>query len=378
MTLENEAMASSEEEKKVKVSADRRDPVTGIAGSDGERRAANRLADALRERGRSVAVEAASVRIAEGASLSLHALLAVGGGLLAIYSPLAGAALCLVAAFSFYSERALGSPLLGRLMPTRATQNVISPPPGPAWNEVEVVLTAGYDLGRSYPVGELLSRRFSGRLTTDRIVFWGGLVPVFLATMLYVAAIEGAAPQIVQLVGSTLLLAMVAAQFDARITGSAEAGSEDLQATRDLLATLDELLEQPGSDPPVAVCFFGAESQSAGGAAGFFGRRRSVVTGSPAVISFVRGRRGGSALDRSPILLTAREGDLTTLRMSFDLGAGSPLKPEAAILRRTTTALIARRRGLRATTVVGRGDKASGLALDLVERAFEEEDTESG
>ena len=142
------------------------------------------------------------MRLASGWVTSLHALLALAGGLLAIALPLAGAALCLIAAFSFYSERALGSPLLGRLAPTRASQNVLSPPPGPAWSEVEVVLCAGYDLERSYPVGEWLCRRFSGRLTTDRIAFWGGMVPVFLAAMLNVAAIESVAVQILQLIGS--------------------------------------------------------------------------------------------------------------------------------------------------------------------------------
>ncbi len=313
------------------------------------------------------------MRVAEGASLSLHALIAIGGGLLAISVPLAGAALCLMAAFSYYSERALSSPLLGRLMPKRASQNVISPPPGPAWDEVEILLTAGYDLKSSYPVGEWLSRRFSGRLTTDRIVFWGGMIPVFLASMLYVAAIEGVGPQIIQVIGSTVLLAMIAAQFDAGLTGEAEADEADLQATQDLLATLDGLLEDPGSDPPVAVCFFGAETRSAAGAAEFFARRRSPITGSPTVINFVKGS-GGGALDRKPVLLTAREGDLSTLRMAFDLGSASPMKPEKAILRSTTAALLARRRGLAATTVVGRGEQSSDLGLDLIEKVFDEED----
>jgi hypothetical protein len=296
----------------------------------------------------------------------------LAGGLLAISQPLPGAAVCLIGAFSYYSERALGSPLIGRLVPTRASQNVISPAPGPAWEEVEVVLAAGYDLPRSYPVGEWLSRRLSGRFTTDRIVFWGGMVPVLLAAMLYVAAIEGLVPRIVQLVGSTVLLAMIAAQFDARLTGQAESDPEDLRASRDLLAALDELDEGDDRDLPVAVCFFGAETRSAAGAAAFFGRR-SPVRSRPTVVNFVNGRRGGSALDRTPILMTAREGDLSTLKMSFELAADSPLNPERAILRRTTAALIARRRGLAATTIVGRGERVSSLSLDLIDKRFEQE-----
>jgi hypothetical protein len=348
-------------------------PATGTAGSDGERRAANRLADELRERGRAVAVQAVSVRLTEGATVALHGLAVVAAGLLAIAYPLIGATLGLAVAFSFYSERALGIALLGRLLPLRATQNVISPPPGPAWEDVEVILTAGYDIRRSYPVGEWLSRRFSGRLTTDRIVFWAGIVPVFLSSMLYVAAIEGTGAQVVQVIGSTILLAMVAAQFDARLTGEAEPDPRDLFASRELLAALDELIDEPGSDPPVAVCFFGAESASAGGAGAFFGRR-SPVTGAPALINFVASNRRGGTLDRPPMLLTAREGDLATLRMSYELGSDSPFKPERAILRRQTAALGARRDGLAATTIVGNDERVRDLALDIIEKVFEEED----
>jgi hypothetical protein len=349
----------------------RKRPPTGIAGSDAERQAANRLAEDLRALGRSASIEPVSVRLASGWVTSLHALLALAGGLLAIEYALAGAALCLMAAFSFYSERALGAPLLGRLAPGRATQNVLSPPPGPAWSEVEIVLCAGYDLERSQPVAEWLARRFSGRLTLDRVTFWGGMVPVFLAAMLNVAAIESLAVQILQLFGSAVLLAVTAAQVDAWLAEDPEADDEDLEACRDLLAVLDELLAEPGADPAVAICLFGAETRSAAGAAAFFAQRKNPIETSPVVVNFVRGAEPSTGPEsRIPVLLTAKEGDLATLRMSYELGSESPIEPERAILRRTTGALLARRRGLRATTVVGRGERSTGLGLDLVEQAF--------
>lgn len=344
-----------------------RRPPTGIAGSDAERQAANRLAEYLRERGRTASVEPISVRLASGWITSLHALLALAGGLLAIEYPLGGAALCLMAAFSFYSERALGNPLIGRLAPNRATQNVLSPPPGTDWSEVEVILCAGYDLERSQPVGEWLSRRFSGRLTIDRITFWGGMVPVFLAAMFNVAAIESVAVQVLQLLASAVLLAMVAAQVDAYLADDPEADEQDLEASRDMLAVLDELHGGSEADPSVAVCLFGAETRSAAGAAAFFGQRGNPIESNPALVNFVRGPGGES---EPPVLLTAREGDLATLRMSFELGSESPLEPDPAILRRTTCALLGRRRGLRATTVVGRGERSTGLGTDLVEQVF--------
>ncbi|MBK8295446.1 MAG: hypothetical protein IPK93_12070 [Solirubrobacterales bacterium] len=190
-------------------------PPTGVAGSDLERQAAKRLADALKERGRAVSIESVSVRISEGSGVAIHALLALAGGLIGLKWPLIGATIVLITTFSFYAERSLGLPLIGRLVPTRASQNVMSPPPGPAWRQdVEIVLTAGYDLPASYPTGEWLSRRFSGRLTTDRILLWAGMVPVFVALMLGAAGVDGFGPNLIQLIGSAILLSIVAAQVD--------------------------------------------------------------------------------------------------------------------------------------------------------------------
>ncbi|MGK2933278.1 MAG: hypothetical protein ACSLFD_11020, partial [Solirubrobacterales bacterium] len=134
--------------------ADTKLPPTGVPGSDLERQAAKRLAEELRKRGRSVSIESVSVRISEASCVSIHALLALAAGLLGLMWPLIGATLVLVSAFSFYAERSLGMPIIGRLVPTRASQNVMSPPPGPAWQQdVEIVLTAGYDLPAPYPTG---------------------------------------------------------------------------------------------------------------------------------------------------------------------------------------------------------------------------------
>ena len=60
--------------------------------------------------------------------------------------------------------------------------------------------------------------------------------------------------------------------------------------------------------------------------------------------------------------------------MSDELGSESPLKPKRAILRKTTAALVARRRGLRATTVVGQGETATDLGIDVIEEAFAGDD----
>ncbi len=347
-------------------------PPTGVPGSDLERQAARRLADELRKRGRSVSIESVSVRISEGTSVSIHALIALAAGLIGLEFPLVGAFLVLIAAFSFYAERSLGLPIIGRLVPTRASQNVMSPPPGPAWQgEVEIVLTAGYDLPSSYPTGEWLSRRFSGLITTDRLVLWGGMVPVFVALMLNAADIDGFGPQLIQLIGSAVLLSVVAAQVDRSLAGNAEAADADLRATGNLLAALDETVHESGGDPPIAVCFFGAETTSAQGAAEFFkGFEDDLRAENAAVINFVNGAEPGSVLTRKArVLITAREGDLATMKMNSEMASESPIEPEPAILRTTTAATIARRRGLRATSVVGSSDDAVDVGLDLIDNS---------
>ena len=64
-------------------------------------------------------------------------------------------------------------------------------------------------------------------------------------------------------------------------------------------------------------------------------------------------------------------------RMSPDLAASSPLKPKTVALRNETAATIARRRGLRATSVVGRGEAGVDLLLDASEGALPDDEAET-
>ena len=57
-------------------------------------------------------------------------------------------------------------------------------------------------------------------------------------------------------------------------------------------------------------------------------------------------------------------------RTSPELAADSPLKPKTVALRTQTAATVARRRGLRATTVVGRGETGIDVLLDASEGAL--------
>lgn len=347
---------------------ERERPPTGVPASEGERQAANRLAAELKRRGLRAEVEAIAVRPSEAGSVALHAAISLGGGLLGMKLPLLGAAICLAVAFSFYAERALGLNLLGRLVPKRSSQNVVSPPTGPDWKHgVGIVLTAGYDIPDAYPVGEWLSRHLSGRLTSDRVVLWGGMIPLFVATMLRAAGIDSFGAGLIQLLSSAVLLTMIGAQLDRRLAGRPVAGENDPAAPAILFEALDELLDSDDRDLGVAVCLFGSESASAAGAADFFRRApRELGAGGAGVINFI-------AADESAerVQITAREGDLATLKMSTELAAGCELDPEAAILRSMTAAVAARRRGIRAITVIGNGDDAVDTGLDLADAVLE-------
>lgn len=343
-------------------------PPTGVGGSDAERRAARGLVKELEDRGREARIDPISVRIGEGGDLMIHCLLAVGCGLLGLVVPLAGAAACLAVAFSFYSGRALGFPLAGRLVPKRSTQNVLSPRPGPDWIKVQVVLVAGYDSAPRRPFEGWLANRLGGRLTVSRLAFWGGMVPLFVVLMLRVAGVEGAFPGILQLIASAVLLGMVASELDARAADDEPAGPQDLNQVERLLEALDELSEDPEA-PGVGVALFGAERSSAAGAAAFLPELAVGRDGSPALINFLEGGRSGADRPSTEPLITAKEGDLTVLTMNDEIfGVNEPGR-EKSILRRLTSAGVARRRGMIASSIIGGGRSAVDVALEAVYRA---------
>lgn len=341
---------------------------TGVAGSDLERRAAARLVEELESKGREARVQEVKIPAPESSTIALHSLIVVAASLVGLKWPAIGASICLLAAFSFYSERGLGLRLVGRLIPGRKTGNVLSPPPGPAWEEVDVILAAGYDVPDSYPVGEWLSRRFSGQVTTDRILFYGGMIGTFAALMMRAVGIEDAALNVFQTVTTGIPLAVIAAQVDRHLAGTPVATQEDLAPARDAMAAAKAADDESEGDSGVAICLFGSEYSSAGGAGAFFADGRLKLKPGCALVNVVRGARAAKPE------VTGSEGDLMPTRMSPGLAAESPLKPKVVALRTQTAATMARRRGLRATTVVGRGEAGVDVILDSVDGALPDQE----
>lgn len=337
--------------------------VTGLAGSGLERRAAVRLARELEETGRGVRLDELTVPAGQGPVVVAHATLVVAGSLAGLLSPLAGAIVVLAGAFSFYGERALGLFLLSRLLPRRRTSNVLSPPLGPAWKDVDAILVAGYDVPPLRPVDEWLSRHLSGRLTTDRLLFWAGMVPLFAALMLRAVGIEGFGQQLLQTLTTVVPLAAVAAEIDRHLRGEPLAEPDDLAAARGMITVAGERGDE---EDEVAVCLLGAESDGAAGAEALWSDPRLDVKPGVAVIGLVTTAPGARPE------VTAREGDLSGVRMNPELTDPSPLKPQPVVIRRDTAAGRARRRGPRAITVVGRGEEGLDLVFDAIEAATKE------
>lgn len=363
---------TEQEKSQEPVEAGARRPATGPPGSDAERRAALRLATELESRGHAVQVDPISVRTGTGLDTVLHAVLALGSGVLGLFAPLAGAALCLAVSFSFFSGRSLGLPLLGLIVPRRATQNVLSPEPGPAWVGLDVVVCAGYDTNRPYPFQKFLERFLAGRLTIDRIAFWGGMIPLFAVLMLRVTGVEGTAIGVVQLLVSVVLLGVLAAEADRRLVVERADPTDGPAAALGAIEVLDELTAETGDGPKVGIALFGAESAAAAGAVAFLREVSASREGRPAFIALVEGEAGSGEGDPGP-LVTAREGDLAVVAMNDELAGPAGTGPKRAILRRLTAAGAARRRGLVATSVVGSNDRAIDLALELAYRATAEE-----
>jgi hypothetical protein len=66
--------------------------------------------------------------------------------------------------------------------------------------------------------------------------------------------------------------------------------------------------------------------------------------------------------------VTAKEGDLAVLTMNDEVFGPDGRVPERSILRRLTSAGVARRRGMIASTVIGGGRTAVDVALEAVYR----------
>lgn len=237
-----------------------------LAGSDAERRAAAVCAEQLRALGRRPRTQTLWVRPQWAIPHVLHAALGVAASVVAVDDPTVGLSLALGALVSALSS-ALGVPLLGPLLPRRATQNVVAAPRA-GGGAVRLILTAAVDAPRA-SVLDRLERRARGPLTPGAV----GLLLIALAAVAATAAArvagaEGSALGAAQLVPTAILIALVGAFLDHAAAGPAAPAPAGGPAAA--LAVAAALEARPPAGLSVEVVIAGA------GEAGALGLRRLV------------------------------------------------------------------------------------------------------
>jgi hypothetical protein len=161
-------------------------------GTDAERRAGRDLARRLEGLGRAAEIEPFEVWPAHPLAHLIHALLAIAGSVVSVYSPLVGTALVAVAVVLTFGDGSGLFMLTRRLTGRRASQNVVSSEEGD--KPGTLVLVAHYDAGRP-------PRGF-------RVFYWS-MVAVLVCSIVRLPGLDGAVLTAVQFVPTVLLILSV-------------------------------------------------------------------------------------------------------------------------------------------------------------------------
>jgi hypothetical protein len=182
-------------------------------GSDAERRTAVHLRDRLAALNRDAEVEALDAFPHWPLAYAILAAATVAASVLAVYVPIAGAAVALVAALLTFLDAGLLIPTLRRPLGRRASQNVISK--GGDESAGALVLVAHSDAGRG---GILQSSRLARRPI-------GGLQPLFWAelgvlacSLVRLTGVDGTVLTIAQFVPTLALIVAVALLVDVALS----------------------------------------------------------------------------------------------------------------------------------------------------------------
>jgi hypothetical protein len=188
-------------------------------GTDAERRAARDLAGRLERLGRDVEVEPFEVWPASPLAHLIHAVLAIAGSVIAVYSPLAGTALVAVALVLTFGDRTALFMLTRRLTGRRASQNVVSAEDG--GKPGTLVLVAHYDAARP-------GRR-------EFRVFFGSMVAVLVCCIARLAGLDGAALTAVQFVPTVVLVISVPLLVDMALSPASEGANDNASGVATVL-----------------------------------------------------------------------------------------------------------------------------------------------
>jgi Peptidase family M28 len=236
------------------------------AGTDAERRAANRLAERLRESGRKATIEPTYVHPEYALVLAAHALLALGGSLLALAVAPLGFALVLLSAASLYLDLNTRLYLIRSLFFRRASQNVVSPGSNPS-APARLILSAHYDAAKTGlafgPRTVRLLRRLPERarllLGPVRIFFWGAIVPLLAISGARLAGVDASWLGLVQLIPSVMLLVGIVLLVDIALSDPVPGACDNGSGVAAVLSVAEELDREPPANLDVWVLLPGAE-----------------------------------------------------------------------------------------------------------------------
>jgi hypothetical protein len=227
----------------------------GAAG-DGERRAAVWLREQLRAAGREGSLQPVWVRPAWELAAALAVALALVGSVTSIWEPALGLGLLGAGFVGLAGEVSGRGSLLRRLLPERATQNLVSPPrphTGAHGDDarVRLVVTANLDAGRS---GSIYADRWTtlegrlrrlarGHLSAPLAVVSADVTGLVALAALRTAGSHGTALSIAQFALTAVLVIALATLLDialADVSPGANVNASGVAVALALVAALDE------------------------------------------------------------------------------------------------------------------------------------------
>jgi Peptidase family M28 len=217
------------------------------AGTDAERRAANWLAQRLRDGGRRAVVEPTYVHPQYGLVHALHCAVGFAGSLVAIIAPPVGFAMVLVAALSMYLDLNGRFYLARRVFFRRASQNVVSPGKSPKAS-ARIFICAHYDSARSGAAfqpkrvarASRLAKRLPFPVAPFRILFWSLaiLLPILGARM---AGVDSGLISLLQLIPTLILLIGVFLLADVELSDIVPGANDNASGVATALSLAEEL-----------------------------------------------------------------------------------------------------------------------------------------
>ncbi|MFL5891405.1 MAG: M20/M25/M40 family metallo-hydrolase [Solirubrobacterales bacterium] len=253
------------------------------AGTDAERRAANRLAERLRDTGRRTDVEPTYVHPQYGLVHGVHCALGFAGSLVAILQPAVGFGMVLAAAVSMYLDLNGRFYLARRLFFRRASQNVVARgrnPDAPA----RVFITAHYDSARSGSAfdprrvarASRVSRRLGLPIAPFRVLFWSlaVLLPILGARM---AGLDSNLVSLLQLIPTLALLVGAFMLTDIELSNVVPGANDNASGVATALSLAEELDANAPDNLDVWVLLTGAEECQMEGMRSFIRSHRKSI-----------------------------------------------------------------------------------------------------